>query len=89
MFLLIFLVFLSNQVKKLVFKRIGKKNTANCCFIEIILYFVSSLPIFGAEDNSNGGDFTQFCRGRSKPLYGAPDFKFHGFRQSLRQIKGN
>ena len=41
-----FLFFFSNQVKKFIFKWIGKKNHENCCFIEIMQYFVSSLPSY-------------------------------------------
>ena len=33
--------------------------------------------------------FTEFCRGRSKPLYEAPNLKYHQMWQSWCQIKEN
>ena len=46
MFLLIFLVFLSNKVKTLIFKNKLEKNHENCYFTKIILYLISSLPSY-------------------------------------------
>ena len=34
-------------------------------------------------------DFTEFCGGRTKPLYEAPDFNCHQISQSGHQIGGN
>ena len=34
-------------------------------------------------------NFIEFCGGCTKPLFGAPDLKFHQFRQAWYQIKAN